>query len=78
MLNMANVHKRITIKAAVLHFGRAPDGYGGKAALARALGVTQAAINRWQGPCLPDWHAATLLKAPHKLAHLARGSRACT
>lgn len=66
-----NVDNGIPILRAIAHFGRAGDGYGGRAALARALGITQNAIGRWAGPNLPEHHARTLRAAG--LAHLAKG-----
>lgn len=67
---MDNVEIRIT--DAIAHFGRKGDGYGGKAQLARALGITQSAIARWAGPHLPKRHTKTLLAKPHRLRALAR------
>jgi hypothetical protein len=72
MCNMSNVDNAIRIRDAVAHFGRKPDGYGGKAALARALGISQNAISRWAGPYLPEHHARALLRKPHRLAHLMK------
>lgn len=65
----------LPLRAAVLHFGRKPDGYGGRAALARALGISQSALNRWKGPNLPQHHARALLKAPYNCRHLLKGKR---
>jgi hypothetical protein len=70
-----NADTEIPIKAAILHFGRRPDGYGGKAELARVLGITQNAIARWAGPNLPRRHAITLLQKPYSLKRLAKRKR---
>ena len=61
--------KKISIKDAVTHFGRTGDGYGGQAALARALGVRPQNITRWSGPFVPQKYADKLL-AEHADFHL--------
>lgn len=53
---MQKLEDGIRITVAVKHFGRKPDGYGGKAALARALGITQPALAKWAGPNIPAHH----------------------
>lgn len=57
---------RILIADAIKHLGRPPNSAGGKAALARALGINRASIAGWKGPYLPEVpidRAAQLVKA---------------
>lgn len=56
------VEQKISISAAIRFFGRASDGYGGAAALARFLGITQSAVGRWPGPHVPAAHAGRLAR----------------
>ena len=67
---------RIPITAAILHFGRKPDGYGGRIALAKCLGVTSNSIGRWAGPFLPEHHAKKLLRKDHTASSLVVESTA--
>lgn len=60
----------IPIATAVLHFGRKPDGYGGKSALARLLGVRADRIGRWAGPYMPEAQANKLLRKDHTASGL--------
>jgi hypothetical protein len=64
------MHPQISTRAAIRYFGRQPDGYGGKAALARALGITQTALRHFDGDYLPERHTKTLLDAPYRCRHL--------
>jgi hypothetical protein len=66
----------IPTAAAIAHFGRAGDGYGGKAALARLLKITIPAIDRWSGPYLPEHHAKKLLQKDHTVQSLVTGEAA--